>query len=104
MAYANGDTTRTQMHDTLKLLHGTILKQIKAANRQSNIMIGLTVALLIFTVALFYAAYKTAAVDKLINTPNYSQETNTNHRITEKDVNLKPSIQVVPPVVKDGNI
>lgn len=45
MPFADGDTTKTQIHETLKLLHETILKQIKATNRQSNIMIWLTVGL-----------------------------------------------------------
>ena len=50
MPFADGDTTKTQIHETLKLLHETIQKQIKATDRQSNIMIFLTAGLFLLAI------------------------------------------------------
>jgi hypothetical protein len=50
MPFANGDTTKTQIHETLKLLHDTIKKQTEATNRQSTIMIWLTTGLFVLAI------------------------------------------------------
>ena len=50
MAFADGDTTKTQIHETLKILHETIQKQTIATNKQSTIMIWLTVGLFVLAV------------------------------------------------------
>jgi hypothetical protein len=50
MAFADGDTTKTQIHETLKLLHETIQKQIEATDKQSNIMVWLTIGLFVLAI------------------------------------------------------
>ncbi len=47
MAFDEGmGNTINRLHETIKLLHETIRSQTNATNRQSNIMIGLTISLL----------------------------------------------------------
>jgi len=45
MAFAGDDIATNKMHETLKLLHETIQKQTEATDKQSNVMIWLTVGL-----------------------------------------------------------
>ena len=86
MAFDDGTQNLIRnVDDSLKLLHDTIQKQIKATNRQANIMIALTVALVIFTVALFFVAvYQVGIIEtntKYEKTQNYEDRSQNNNNI-----------------------
>jgi len=74
----SGWDSSQDIHDTLKLLHNTIQTQTKATNRQSTIMIYLTVAILIFTILLFVVAV--FQIPKIINNIDTDTHFDQQHR------------------------
>jgi flagellar basal body-associated protein FliL len=99
MAFAGGEdaAATNKMHETLKLLYETIQKQTKATNRQSSIMIWLTIALVIFTVALlFVAVYQLKVME---TNPKNDQAKNYEYQGQEN----KSAIPTLPRITKGVN-
>ena len=72
-----------KLEKSIDTLHETIQKQIKATNKQSNIMVGLTIAILIFTILLFIISV--FQIPKLIN----YEDTKTHFEQTQRNNNKK---------------
>ena len=94
------DSAINSLHETLKLLRGTIRVQTKAIVKQSKIMIRLTCAILVFTFVLVVVAIIQIIFIQDRTTQPHNVQTTTNHQQIPTDGKLNPGRKTLPPTVK----